>query len=511
MSILDHTLAPRVALLKPTAVNTILADVRRVQATGASVVSLMRGEPDFRTPDHIGDAVIAALRAGRTSYPDNRGEIRFREAVAAKLARDNGVSYDPGTEILVTTGATLGLACALTAVVGDGDEVLLPDPIYDAYHSPIALAGGRSRAVRASIVEDRFELPVDALEAAVTPATRVLLLNTPWNPVGTVFRRDELEALAAFVLRRNLLLISDEIYETIVFDGHRHVCPASLSPELRARTIVVNSLSKTYAMPGWRVGYCAAPAAIIQAMFLVLQQSSRGPATFIQDAAAVALTGTAGADAGDAAGICRPPRAGDHGAPGHSQRARAPARRRLLRDGGRARHRADVERRAAASARAARRGGGAWIRVRPGRRRHAPRVVRERRRQPGARARAAARGALQPVTLLKVDALPPLAQADPARVDAGALERALREHTTAEVRFDGVSRALYSTDASVYKIASAGRRAAADARGPRADRPHLRRRGLSAHDAGRRHVAGGQAIGDGLVVDTSKYLNRCSR
>src|ERR1044071_15437 len=152
MSILLHSLAPRVALVKPTALNTILADVRRVQASGTSVVSLMRGEPDFRTPDHIGEAVIAAVRAGRTSYPDNRGEIRFREAVAAKLARDNGVSYDPGTEILATTRAPLGLACALTAVVGDGDEVLLPDPIYDAYHSPIALAGGRSRAVRASIV-----------------------------------------------------------------------------------------------------------------------------------------------------------------------------------------------------------------------------------------------------------------------------------------------------------------------------------------------------------------------
>jgi aspartate/methionine/tyrosine aminotransferase len=292
MSILEHTLAPRVALLKPTAVNTILADVRRVQAGGASVVSLMRGEPDFRTPVHIADSVIAAVKSGRTGYPDNRGEIGFREAVAAKLARDNGVSYDPATEILATTGATLGLACALTTVLSDGDEVLLPDPIYDAYHSPIALAGGRSRSVRAPIVHDRFELPADALEAAVTPATRVLLLNSPWNPVGTVFRRDELDALAAFVIRHNLLVISDEIYETIVFDGHRHICPASLSPEMRARTIVVNSLSKTYAMPGWRVGYCAAPATIIQAMLLVLQQSSRGPATFIQDAAAAALTGT---------------------------------------------------------------------------------------------------------------------------------------------------------------------------------------------------------------------------
>jgi aspartate/methionine/tyrosine aminotransferase len=291
MSILDHVAAPRVALLKPTAVNSILADVRRVQATGASVVSLMRGEPDFRTPAHIVDAVVTSVRNGRTGYPDNRGELTFREAVAVKLARDNGVVYDPGTEILATTGATLGLACALTALLSDGDEVLLPDPIYDAYHSPIALAGARSKPVRARISGDRFEVPLEALEAAVTPSTRAMLLNTPWNPVGTVFRRDELEAIAAFVTRHDLLLISDEIYETIVFEGRTHICPASLSSEMRARTIVVNSLSKTYAMPGWRVGYCAAPAPMIQAMLLVLQQSSRGPATFIQDAACAALLG----------------------------------------------------------------------------------------------------------------------------------------------------------------------------------------------------------------------------
>jgi aspartate aminotransferase len=283
--------APRVARLAPTAVNAILADVRRVQATGKSVVSLMRGEPDFPTPTHISDAAVAALRAGRTGYPDNRGELAFREAVAQKLAREQQGRYDPATDILATTGATLGLYCALTAVLADGDEVLLPDPIYDAYRSPIALAGGVPRFVRAPIQGGRFTLTVEALEKAVTPATRVLLLNTPWNPVGTVFTRAEVEAIAAFVLRRGLTLISDEIYETIVFDGHRHVAPTGLSDEVRARTILVNSLSKTYAMPGWRVGYCAAPAGLIQAMFLVLQQSSRGPATFIQDAAAVALTG----------------------------------------------------------------------------------------------------------------------------------------------------------------------------------------------------------------------------
>ncbi len=277
--------------MAPTAVNTLLADVRRVQASGVHVVSLMRGEPDFPTPVHITDAAVAAARAGRTGYPDNRGELRLREAVAAKLTRENAVTYDPGREILVTTGATLGIAAALLALVDEGDEVLLPDPVYDAYLSPIVLAGGRPHPVGAPIHAGRFELDLDAMAAAITPRTRVLLLNTPWNPVGTVFTRPEIEALGAFVLRHQLTLISDEIYEAIIFEGRTHVSPASLSAELRARTVLVNSLSKTYAMTGWRVGYCAAPAAVIDAMLLLLQQMSRGPATFIQDAAAVALSG----------------------------------------------------------------------------------------------------------------------------------------------------------------------------------------------------------------------------
>lgn len=281
---------PRSSLLKPTAVNTILAEVRQVRAGGTPVVSLMRGEPDFSTPAHIGDAAIEALRAGRTTYPDNRGEPGLREAVALKLTRDNTLSYDPTTEILVTTGATLGIHSALMALIADGDGVLLPDPVYDAYQSSIRLAGGVIQPVRASIVRDRFVLDAEALEAAATSSSRALILNTPWNPVGTVPGDTELRAVAEFVIRRGLLLISDEIYEAIVYDGHRHLSPVSLSPELRARTVLVNSLSKTYAMTGWRVGYCAAPAPLISAMFLVLQQSSRGPATFIQDAAAVALT-----------------------------------------------------------------------------------------------------------------------------------------------------------------------------------------------------------------------------
>jgi aspartate/methionine/tyrosine aminotransferase len=251
----------------------------------------MRGEPDFDTPAHIIEAATRAMKGGRTRYPDNRGEIVLRQAVAEKLSRENGVLYDPASEILITTGATLGIHAALLALLNDGDEVLVPDPIYDAYHSPIVLAGGCVAPVRTEIEHGRFVLTADAISDAITSRAKVLLLNTPWNPVGTVFRESELRAIGEIVIRRDLTLISDEIYEAIVYDGCRHVSPSALSAELRERTVLLNSLSKTYAMTGWRVGYCAAPAPIVQSMFLSLQQSSRGPATFVQDAAAVALTG----------------------------------------------------------------------------------------------------------------------------------------------------------------------------------------------------------------------------
>src|SRR5688572_16356796 len=251
----------------------------------------MRGEPDFETPPHIVLAAARAMLAGRTRYPDNLGEIGLRYVIEQKLLRDNALAYDGRAEILVTTGATMGIHAALMALLDEGDEVLIPDPVYDAYQSPVLLAGGRVRPVPAVLEHGRFVLTAEAIEAALTPASRVLLLNTPWNPVGTVFRDAELRPIGDLVVRRNLTLISDEIYEAITYDGCRHRSPAALSPEVRARTIVVNSLSKTYAMTGWRVGYCAAPAAVIHAMFLVLQQSSRGPATFVQDAAIAALSG----------------------------------------------------------------------------------------------------------------------------------------------------------------------------------------------------------------------------
>ncbi|MBY0525876.1 MAG: aminotransferase class I/II-fold pyridoxal phosphate-dependent enzyme [Gemmataceae bacterium] len=282
-------LARRVAELRPTAVNRVLAEVRGVEAQGKSLVSLMRGQPDTATSPATVDAIQRSLRQGRTGYADNQGEPHLREAVSVKLLRDNGLRYDPAREILVTDGATCGIHVALAALLEPGDEVLLPDPIYDAYASPIILWGGRPVGFATRIQDGRFCFDRAAVEAALTPRTRLLLLNTPWNPVGTVLSRAELQAVMAFAAERDLRVISDEIYEMLVYDGRVHISPASVSEDAKTRTVLVNSLSKTYAMTGWRVGYCAADAELIRAMLLGLQQSSRGPATFVQDAAAYAL------------------------------------------------------------------------------------------------------------------------------------------------------------------------------------------------------------------------------
>src|SRR4051794_24675639 len=210
-------LSDRLSVLRPTAVNSILTEARALQAQGRTLVSLMRGEPDFQTPHHIVDAAIASLQSGRTTYADNRGEPALREAVAQKLERENGLKYQPGSEILITDGATLGIYAALLTLLQSGDDILIPDPVYDAYQSPIRMAGAEARPVKSNFERGRFTLNAHALEVAYTPATRVLLLNTPWNPVGTVFTHAELKEIEEFVCRRDLMVVSDEIYESITY------------------------------------------------------------------------------------------------------------------------------------------------------------------------------------------------------------------------------------------------------------------------------------------------------
>lgn len=289
----DFSLADRVSRLRPTAVNRVLQTVRKLEAEGRSLVSLMRGQPDTPTPPHIVEAAIRSMRDGRTGYADNRGEPALRRAVAEKLRREQGLTYDPDREIVITDGATLGIYAALGALVQKcGCGVMLPDPIYDAYAGPIRLWDDEITPIPTAICEGRFTFGRKQLQACGTTLHGVILLNTPWNPVGTVMTPEELAEILEFASteHHDHAVLSDEIYESLVYDGRRHVSPAAISAAARQRTIVINSLSKTYAMTGWRVGYCAGPEPIIRAMFLILQQSSRGPATFVQDAAACALS-----------------------------------------------------------------------------------------------------------------------------------------------------------------------------------------------------------------------------
>src|SRR5262245_31122976 len=204
------SLTDRVSRLRPTAVNRVLERVRQLEAQGRSLVSLMRGQPDLPTPAHIVEAAVRSLRDGRTGYPDNRGEPALRRAVAEKLRREQGLSYDPDREILVTDGATLGVCAALGALVGRDKSVLLPDPIYDAYAAPIALWGGRPTPVPATRRDGRFTIEGRRLEGCGTSGSQLILVNTPWNPVGTVLTRAELEDLTGFAGKHDNLVLSDE-------------------------------------------------------------------------------------------------------------------------------------------------------------------------------------------------------------------------------------------------------------------------------------------------------------
>lgn len=284
-------ISQRVSHLKPSAVNRTLQKVRAAEAKGAKLISFLRGEPDFPTPRHIIEAARAALQGGKTHYPPNQGVLELRQSVADKMEKINKIKCDPDKEIIITTGATMGFFIAVAATCEPGDEVLLPEPIYDVYASQIAMAGATPVFVRADRQGDRFVLSPEALKKACTPKTRGILINTPWNPVGTVITRSEMKAIADLAVSRDLVIYSDEIYEAIVYDKAEHVSFASLGADVRARTITINSMSKSYAMTGWRVGYNVAPPELTQAMFLIYQQMSRGAAIFAQYGGVAALAG----------------------------------------------------------------------------------------------------------------------------------------------------------------------------------------------------------------------------
>jgi aminotransferase len=257
-----------------------------IAATMDDVISLSIGEPDFVTPRHIRDAAIASIDDGRTKYTSNYGLIELRQAISADLQHRYGVHYDPETEILVCSGVSEGLNIAMQALIDPGDDVLTPDPFYVAYPPNVVLSGGSIVPVATS-AEDGFRLHVSALRRAITPRAKVLLIGYPANPTGADLEGEDVEEVSAFAAENDLVVVSDEIYNRLVY-GHEHRLIASV-PGMRERTVVLGGFSKSYAMTGWRLGYAAGPAPLIEGIMKVHQYVMMSAPTAAQWAAIEAI------------------------------------------------------------------------------------------------------------------------------------------------------------------------------------------------------------------------------
>jgi aspartate aminotransferase len=279
----------RIKLVKPSPTLTLSAKAKEMKAAGIDVVNFGVGEPDFNTPEYIKNAAREAIDANFTRYTANAGIIELRQAICAKLLRDNGLSYEP-KQILVSPGAKASILNILIAVCDSQDQVLMPAPYWVSYPYQAMLANAEP-VVIPTCESDSYKITAASLEAAIAanPCSKVLLLNSPNNPTGAVYSRQELEALAEVCLKHNILVVSDEIYERLVYDGVEHVSIASLSPEMKEQTVVINGVSKAYAMTGWRLGYAAGPAHIISAAGRVQEHATSCVNSITQKACVTAL------------------------------------------------------------------------------------------------------------------------------------------------------------------------------------------------------------------------------
>lgn len=282
-------LARRAAGISPSPTLAIDAQAKAMKARGVKVINFSAGEPDFGTPEHIKQAAVDALAAGFTRYTPVAGIPELRQAVAASLAA-RGVNYEPA-DIVVSCGAKHSLYNAMQVLLNEGDEVILIAPYWVSYFEQVKLAGGVPVVIQTGADGD-FKVTPAALEAALTPRTKLLILNSPANPTGAVYSRAELEALAEVILAHDLLVISDEIYAALLYDGLTHTSIASLGLEIKERTILIDGVSKTYAMTGWRIGYAATPRAIAKAMTDLQSHSTSNPTSIAQKAAVAALNGS---------------------------------------------------------------------------------------------------------------------------------------------------------------------------------------------------------------------------
>jgi aspartate aminotransferase len=283
-------LASRLDPIKPSITLAVTAKAARLKADGVDVVSFGAGEPDFDTPAHIKDAARAALdRGGVGKYTEVGGILPLRRAIAAELAGVHRMVIEPD-QVLVSNGAKHSLYNLFMALIDPGDEVLIPAPYWVSYPDMVMLAGGRPVILETSAADD-FAVTAAQVAAACSPRTRAIVLNNPSNPTGAVYTRAQIEALAQVVVEKDLLVVSDDIYRQLVYGDGEYVSIAAVSPEVAARTILVDGVSKTYAMTGWRIGYTAGPLPLIKAMAKIQGQSTSNPTHISQVAALAALTG----------------------------------------------------------------------------------------------------------------------------------------------------------------------------------------------------------------------------
>ena len=286
MAFLSDTLAR----VKPSPTIAVTNKARELAAAGRDIIGLGAGEPDFDTPQNIKDAAKRAIDAGRTKYTAVDGIPELKAAICTKFLRENGLTYTPA-QITVGTGGKQILYNALMATLNPGDEVIIPAPYWVSYPDMVLLAGGTPVPVVAGI-ETQFKLTPEQLEAAITPKTKWFIFNSPSNPTGAGYTRDELKALTDVLMRHpHVWVMSDDMYEHLVFDDFKFCTPAEVEPGLHDRTLTCNGVSKAYAMTGWRIGYAAGPIALIKAMGTIQSQSTSNPCSVSQYAALEALTG----------------------------------------------------------------------------------------------------------------------------------------------------------------------------------------------------------------------------
>lgn len=283
-------LSKRAMSIKASTTMAISSKAAELKAAGLDVVSFGAGEPDFNTPAHIGQAGIDAIHNGQTRYTAAAGLPELRKAVCDKLKKDNGLEYEPA-QVIISNGAKHSLINTFMAILNEGDEVIIPAPFWLSYSEMVRIAGGVPVIIHTK-KENKFMMTKEELENAYTEKTKAVVLTSPSNPTGQVMGRADLEMIAAFAISHDILVISDEIYEKLIYDeGKQHISIASLSKEIYDRTIVINGVSKSYAMTGWRIGYAAAPLPIAKLMASLQSHMASNPNTIAQMATITALNG----------------------------------------------------------------------------------------------------------------------------------------------------------------------------------------------------------------------------